>query len=260
MDNNYDPKLVEKAKKMTAGPLGKEMTKFPMRFAAPVFFGESPAVSKKSKISNGTASLINFGNGNLAITCYHVLSPFKEQIESRQDSIFQIGNLKFNPLDQIIAESEELDIVTISLTPEQAKEISAGGEIGSLFFMPPFWPPNSVNEKDFVAFGGFPGRWRQHLSSNEIMFDTYSSGACGVASVTDEYIVCQFEREYWVVTLDLHNKEELYDISGLSGGPVFIKRSLHWEFIGIIYQFSQEFELMYIRPSKFIGEDGVISS
>ncbi|GAG18320.1 unnamed protein product, partial [marine sediment metagenome] len=75
-----------------------------------------------------------------------------------------------------------------------------------------------------------------------------------------EYMVCQFEREYWVKSIDLYDKEELHEIGGLSGGPVFIKRALSWEFIGIIYQFSAGLDLMYIRPSKYIGEDGRLLS
>jgi hypothetical protein len=237
MNNNYDPNLVKEAKKMAAGPLGKEMAKFPMRFAAPIFFGENPSINNKPKIKNGTASFIDFGNGPFAITCYHVLSPFMDQMKNGNEIIFQIGNLKFNPLEQIISEDEKLDLISISLTKEQRNEISLDREIGALSFNPPFWPPKEVKEGDYVAFGGFPGKWRQHLSKHEMLFDTYSSGGCGVASVRDEYLICQFEREYWINSFDFFHEEELYDIGGLSGGPVFLKRPLYWELVGIIYEF-----------------------
>ena len=70
-----------------------------------------------------------------------------------------------------------------------------------------------------------------------------------MASVKEDHSVCQFEREYWVETMNRHNHNgmDLHDLGGLSGGPVFIHRELFWELVGIIYEFSPEFDLMYVR-------------
>jgi len=259
MENQYDPQLMKKAIELTAGPLGKEMTKFPLKFAEPVLFGLSPAHGVMSELHNGTASLVNFGNGPIAITCYHVLEPYKVAIRQNSGSIFQIGNLKFDPLAQIIDENESMDIVTISIEDNQLDELLYGGNKGKLIFEPYKWPPNEVKESDFVAFGGFPGEWREIMPRSEIAFDTYSSGGCRVASVADDHFVCQFEREYWVKTLDFQGSENLRCLGGMSGGPVFILREFHWEFVGIIYEFSETFELMFIRPARLINSDGSIN-
>jgi len=259
MENQYDPQLKKKAIELTAGPLGREMTKFPLKFAEPVLFGSSPVHGATSKLNNGTASLINFGNGPIAITCYHVIEPYKESIRQHSESIFQIGNLKFDPLAQIIDESESLDIVTISIKHDQLEELLDKENKDKLIFEPHKWPPNEVKESDFVAFGGYPGEWREQISRNELIFDTYSSGACRVASITDDHFVCQFEREYWIKTLDFKGSENLRCLGGMSGGPVFILREIYWEFVGIIYEFSATFELMFIRPARLINSDGSIN-
>lgn len=259
MKNDYDPVLVEKAKKAAAGPLGKEMTKFPLKFASSIFFGHKPyATSRNSILNNATATLVDFGRGPMAITCFHVLDVYRKELNEDNQMIFQIGNLKIDPLNKIIDECERLDLVTIDLKGENTQEIGDGGEISSCFFSPVSWPPQGIKNGDFVAFGGFPGRWRQHLSQKEVMFDSFSSGACAVASVREDTIVCQFEREYWVYSFNLRPGEELHDIGGLSGAPVFIWRDLYFELIGIIYQFSEAYDLMYVRPSKFIRVDGTI--
>ncbi len=41
----------------------------------------------------------------------------------------------------------------------------------------------------------------------------------------------------------------------MSGGPAFIYRDLYAEWVGIVYQFSSDFDLMYIRPSHLLGSD-----
>lgn len=257
--NDFDPELVKKAKELTAGPLGQEMTKFPLRFAKPIFFGQAPNEKAYSYLNNGTVSLIDLGNGPIAITCFHVLSSYKKLNHDDPATIFQIGNLKIDPLPNIIDENEKLDMVTLSLNEGQIKELQSGAEIGSLVFRPSIWPPNEIKEGDFIAFGGFPGQWKHRLSQKEFSFGTYSSGGCQVVSVADDHFVCQFERDYWIKTLGIEGNENLRDLGGLSGGPVFILRQLHWEFVGIIYEFSEAFELMFIRPARYINSTGMIN-
>ena len=94
-----------------------------------------------------------------------------------------------------------------------------------------------------------------------MVFDSWSSGATQVSAVREEYFVCQFEREYWVQSfnLDRHTGLDLHKLGGLSGGPVFIYRNIYWEFIGMIYEFSENFDLMYIRPANLVLEDGSIN-
>ena len=258
--DSYDPDLSEQAKKMAAGPLGEEMAKFPMKFASPAFFGQRPSDSYESDIVNGTVSLVDFGNGPMAITCFHVLDGYKKKFHEDKNIIFQISNLKIDPILKIIDENETLDLATIDLDSENLDEVRSGNEIGSYFFQPSSCPPEDVKEGDFVAFGGFPGKWRWQLSRKEVVFDTFSSGATVVTSVTENHIVCQFERDYWVDAFNLRQDEELHDLGGLSGAPVFVLKKFHYEFIGIVYEFSSEFDLMYVRPSRFIEPDGTIST
>jgi hypothetical protein len=71
-----------------------------------------------------------------------------------------------------------------------------------------------------------------------------------VALVREDYVVSQFEREFWVK----HGHEtEPETIRGMSGGPVFAIRQnvatgiMTYEFIGHIYEFSEDYELLYVR-------------
>jgi len=258
-DPKFDPHLVEKAKKITAGPLGREMTKFPLRFAKAAIFGQRPSKNKASKINHGTITLLELIGNPIALTCSHVLDEYRK-IHKDSKVSFQIGNLDFDPLERIIDESSELDLVSIDLKGLNLNELKGTEEINSSFFTPTSWPPGKIKAGDFVAFGGYPGTWRRNVSRYELIFDSYSSGACPVASVQKDYFVCQFEREYWIETLNKHghNGMDLHNLGGLSGGPVFILRELFWELIGIIYEFSSAFDLMYVRLLHVMSEERML--
>jgi len=249
----------EDAKKLAAGPLGQEMSKFPLRFAKMILFGDLPSPREPATINNGTASLVDLGNGPLAITCSHVIAAFRERLRAGRPSLFQIGNCRLDPLAQLISESDDFDLAVIGLRDDQAKEITSDGEIGSSFFRPVSWPPKPVAQGDFIAFGGFPGQWRTQLDLDALEFGTYSVGSSGVTTVGDNYFVSQFEREYWVQVLNNKGPEHLSELGGLSGGPAFVQRGLGFDFVGVIYEFSSNYELIYLRHSELIGSDGQIT-
>jgi hypothetical protein len=255
-----DPKLVKRAKEAAAGPLGQEMSKFPLRFATAAFFGDRPKKGRLQKVNNGTVTLLNLDGRRIALTCSHVLEGYRK-IYGTPNTNFQIGDLELNPLDRIIDESSDLDLVTLDLEGLSLREFSNDEGIGTHFFDPVRWPPDRIKQGDFVAFGGFPGLWRQNLSWRELLFDSWSSGATEVTSVSEDHFVCQFEREFWVASLNLHGLEglELRKLGGLSGSPVFIHRSIYWELVGVVYEFSESFDLMYARPTSLLRKDGTFA-
>ena len=101
---------------MATGPLGEEMSKFPLLFAKAACFGQYPSKTRPAKINNGTISLVNFGKGVLSITCHHVIECYHHRREREGDIVFQIGNVKLNPLVQLVDENTRIDVATIHLT------------------------------------------------------------------------------------------------------------------------------------------------
>lgn len=253
---------IKKAKELAAGPLGQELAKFPLRFAAAVLIGEKTEEGVyEPHVKNGTASLIEFGGEPIAITCSHVLEEYRKRLQINENTYLQIGGLEIDPLQNLVDESdeEELDLATISLSNKNLAEIHDGSEIGSCIIRPTVWPPADVAEGDYVAFGGFPGLWRDRPTPTDFVFSSFSNGACRVAAVGGDYFVVQFERENWIQSFAYDKREDLYALGGLSGGPVFINRHLHLEFVGIIYQYSRSYDLMRVRAAKLIRTDGSIS-
>jgi hypothetical protein len=249
----------EEAQKLMKGPLGEAMSKFPLRFAKAILFGDRPTRDGRATVRNATASLLNLGHGPLAITCHHVLEEYRARIQQGNDHLFQIGNCRLDPLAQLISDDEATDVAVIRITSAQAREITGDDEIGSSFFEPASWPPTPIREGDYVAFGGFPGEWRAAVGIDAMEFSSYSSGASRVTVARDSYFVSQFEREYWVSSFAHRDASDLQRLGGLSGGPAFALRGLHYDLVGIVYEFSEDYELLYFRHAGVIGADGRLS-
>lgn len=251
-----NPKTFEEAKALVAGPLGIEMEKYPLKFATAAYFSARTQPGTPASVSSGTASLLLLNGQHFALTCSHVLNGYRKRLASGS-SIFQLGDCALDPLAQLKAEDEMLDYALIALTEDQAKEVAkVGGPFDGTFFAEPDqWPPGEVKQGEFVAFGGFPGELREAVSFDKISFGSYSSGASMVTSVGEDYLVCQFERDFWV----MHGYEaEPKTIRGMSGGPVFAIRHngesgiMTYEFVGHIFEFSEDFELLYVRLAHVV--------
>ena len=249
---------VAKAKELAAGALGEKLAKFPLLFSKAVFFGRPPSKMRKGRIRNGSVTLIDLGSGPIAVTCQHVIASFRRMRKCSNKVLFQIGSVELDPLAQLVDESRRIDLATIRLTPDQAKKITSEGEIGSCIFRPKAWPPPLLTKGEFVAFGGFPGALRTMVSFDEIDFESWSSGASEVSSVSEHQFVSAFDREYWVNSFGAERDMDFKALGGMSGGPAFINRGLYWDLAGIVSEYSANYDAVFFSSAKALQADGAI--
>jgi hypothetical protein len=185
-----------------------------------------------------------------AITSRHVVDGFRLTREQSDAAVFHIGNCAVDLLGQLLAQGEgELDVAVLRLTPDQAAYIVHGSfGIGEGFFRIGQDRPDLVEEGIGVAFAGFPGALRRAQAFDKLNFGAYACGATPVTASNDVRFICQFERDEWVRQ---GNEPEPATIGGLSGGPSFSIQYtpagvMTYAFAGIVYEFSEEFELLYI--------------
>lgn len=252
------PKTDEEAKRIAAGPLGEELSKFPLLFSAAAFFGNRPSRNQPVEINNGTITLINLGNGPIGITCHHVIQEYRNRRNLDPTVIFQVGNAEIDPLTQLIDEDARIDLATIRLRDDHVELIASGGRIGSCIFQPKSWPPPPPKEGDYIAFGGFPGRLRTVISFDELEFPSWSSGASRVSSVSDLQFLSAFEREYWVSSFGEKRHMDLRALGGLSGGPALINRGLYWDLVGIVSQYHENYDAIFFASARSVRPDGTI--
>jgi hypothetical protein len=252
-DDDRDPAEVERAKRLMSGPLGRELAAYPIRFCESVVFGSATHAEWLRQQRN--ASIVDLGSGPLAVTCWHVMDGYRRRL-AYGPTTCQIGNLRIDPLERLIDEDQRLDLATLTLDGCDFEQIRSGKHVQSATFRPVRWPPAALREGEFVSLGGFPGSWRTVTGAASFDYDTFSIGSTPVTVVRDDCAVCQFERENWI---GWHNDvRDFRELGGMSGGPVFVQRPLHAEWVGIIHEFSPSYDLLYFRPATLIERGGRI--
>jgi hypothetical protein len=225
-------------------PFIDEISKYPVRFAAPVFFGESPHRSLAASLQNGTATLLKLEGRFLAITCQHVVEGFRRRA-SAGETFFQVAHARLNPEEHLIDENVALDLAVLDITPfvDRAPHLTEAN-----FASAPTWPPRQVSAEDVICMAGFPGVWREQIDEGYLRFYSFSSGAAEVVSVRDSQLATTVQIEQCIN--QLNHGLVLGSLGGLSGGPVFAWRKtpvLHAELIGFIYEYQETFDLMLVR-------------
>lgn len=248
----------EDSRKSATSPLGRELGKFPLQFAKPVLFGEYPSRQRPSKFNNGTASLLRLNCGPIAVTCHHVIDYYRERLKSGERCLFQIAGCRFDPLDQLISESSEVDLAVLALTETQADKVLTWGSLVSQFHSPASWPPQSPLEGDDVLFAGYPGKWRTTLDYDSLQFASYSGGH-RVTAVGTRSFICEVDERHSITTIYLDGLNDLTEFGGMSGGPVFVLRKLNLEFVGIVREYSPDRYAFHFTHAGLIGSDGQIT-
>ncbi len=257
--NTEDPQ-VKLAKRLASGPLGEMMTKFPLYYSKAIFFGERPKRENLTNINSASITLLQLKDKVFGITCFHVIEAYRQVVNEKGAALFQIGDTSIDLQSQLVDENKYYDLATILLTEEQVKKILATQEIGSRLIQPSIWPPSQILVSEKVMFGGFPGILRERVAFDEILFKSFSAAGISVASVDEEKFTCQFERDYWIASGNEKEPIDITELGGMSGGPAFVDRGQYFEFVGIIYEYSGAYDIMFFRHAGLIDEDGKIAT
>jgi hypothetical protein len=229
------------------------MAKYPVQFAQPVFFGESPHLSPAASINNATATLLKLQDRFLGVTCQHVLEGYRRSKATRK-TVFQLGPVQLDPERHLISEDRDHDLAIFDLTPFVG---AFEGLATAKFVEPSTWPPESVSTSDVLCLGGFPGIWREQVGPGHLRFYSYSTGAGEVFSVVDDKIVTRVQLQDCIS--QINDGKVWGSLGGLSGSPVFAWRNtpiLVAEFVGIVYEYQESLDLMFVRAAKVILQDG----
>ena len=244
--------------------LGDELSKVPMTYAVPVYFGGPPGSAGFPKLNNGTGSLISVGGAKFCITNWHVLDLYRARRASEPELIFQVANVRLDPERVLISENRDYDLAVLGFAEWGAEEAGSDGEVPTQFLDVASWPPELPAMGNFVMFGGYPGYWREVTGPAEVRFDTLSWGAAEVIDSNIERLVCQLQIDKCLVHRAEPGRDQPGELGGLSGGPVLRQKQSEggittFEFVGIIYEYGKEFDCLFIRPASLITEDGRIA-
>lgn len=220
----------------------------------PVWWYDDHKTVGHSILHNGTVALVNTGLMVLAISANHVYEQYLKDKGTNPNLKCQFGNVTVEPEKYVIDSDKTLDLVTFDLP------VILATATGVTIHSSPSWPPPELHASELVIFGGYPGNRRAEKSR------TLNSDFVSFISRID-----QSSEDHVSVHLNMPDShwpqgERMTispDLGGISGGPVFRLRTgplETLEFAGVVYEWSQTYELVFSRHASFIRSDGSIQS
>lgn len=236
------------------GQYGREIANVASSYTS-AFYWISPKIRK---INNGSIFFLDFGAGPFAVTADHVYQGYLDTKENDPLTKCQIGNSVFSPIERLIDRDKDLDIATFSI---EKKDIEFDNKTVHIVDINS-WPPKPPDVGKGIFFAGYPGGERTVQIKNgfEINFGTYV-GVLVATTVKDRDIICQYERDEIINMFGDSALAYPQNLGGLSGAPLWTLVQTHifsWRLGGIIYEFSEQFELLYARRPDCLLSDGRI--
>jgi len=194
-----------------------------------------------SILHNGTITFINIGAKVIGITANHVYQEYLKDKAENPQIVCQIGGVTIEPERYVDKIESSLDIVSFELP--QVLLAATRVTVHNLGK----WPPKTLEQSDLVIHGGYPGlRREERIGIAQFDFVSFVSR---IAQSSDDHISVSLElpNSHWPQGISIGHQT---DLGGVSGGPVFrlITEPIEvLEFAGVIYEYSQTYELIFAR-------------
>jgi hypothetical protein len=218
-----------------------------------VWFGDRPDMSSPARLNIATASLLTLNGRHLAVTCDHVVAAFRELRHDHPAAVFGIGGLEVDLDSDLIDRDKELDLAVIDI----AGHVKRGTLQQAEFHEPASWPTSAVQKGAFVCLAGFPGVWVEQPGFAHLRFHSFTS-VSEVHSVAESHFYARLELDK--CETDGEPARCFEGLGGVSGGPVFVWRTLHAELVGFVVEYQADYDLLYIRRSDVVSEAGLRAS
>lgn len=193
--------------------LKQELNRIPLRYTLPISgFSQEGIISP----GNATVTLINHRDRFFCVTNEHVVKGIQEQLD--ETTYCQIGNKRFDLAEAHTYIDSENDLCCFEVQEDIAGDFNISGESPGFIPVPRDKVPIEPNA--YISFGGYPGCFRTP-TQHGYRFDTFSHGGCLVSDVRDNTLSCRMERELEDEIQSERRWEELTELGGISGCPVF---------------------------------------
>ena len=265
MDTTFSPtayfnSLSDSEKKaVLENGLGREILHDGLRFAIPIWWVFQDRAGAFG-LRNGSAFLIELGQGVMAVTAAHVFREYCDNRRSAQAIGCQLGNALFDPEAHLIDCNDDLDIATFRISAEIVEQIDKPVVPAD----PPNWAPLNPAEKEFAFFAGFPAQSRGVTPTGRMFAAVPYFAMPPITSVTERQITCRFERDKMIGLSGSGLPPQGYDIGGVSGGPMLMPmltdQGIIWRFAGVIVEAAAGdlFEQVVAVRATFIHPSGRI--
>lgn len=250
-DSEGNPLDETEARALLHGPAGMELWRAAANYVVPVFW---------ALVQDHTAAILHNGSGfflhvegpTLLVTAAHVVRKFEADRSAYGAAVkAQVMNVGFDLSKHVIDIDDEIDIATISVPA------NLPARVGKWVYQRQAdrWPPPPPMQGRGVFFTGFPAMYRSESSADSVEYGLYG-GLLTATTVSDRYIVTQLDRDHVEPLAGLEPPPMNAGLGGMSGAPGWTLTQVGWRLAGVLYEYSQDYELFYFRTADSIRPDG----
>jgi hypothetical protein len=172
---------------------------------------------------NGSAFLLDAGQGPFLVTAGHVFEGYRRYREKHPDAVCVVGELRFDIEERKIAHDQAYDVATFRVTADEVAQLRSMGT-HALTCSQASWPPSPPQPGQGMFFVGFPGdgrKLRSYRGRPIVEVDWVGYSVLTIAeSVSASGITLILDHEQ---SLDIGSREEPpadWALGGCSGAPL----------------------------------------
>lgn len=212
-------------------------------------------ITKDNRACANASGLLLSLDRNFLVTNFHVYEEW-EKLNKESKTYFLIGSISIPVESLIIDKNKSLDLISI-LVPDQLMEIISTISYKK-FHSPHNWPFETEKETIVIA-SGYPGKMREDYIGFTDLY--HGSIAEKITDLTESKYIVPFNRNQWEQALGIKDPNNLKNLGGYSGGPVFLFDKGTVNLVGIIFEDGGNFfDGIRIIRSSLINTDGTISN
>jgi hypothetical protein len=234
---------LEPAERLRVLKAGSAMTHFVFGRAVAVLL--SAPIGQSGYLRSGSAFVLRLLDHDYLGTAWHVVKEWHDATSTGNKIVFQVGAVSLNPIDRLAWKDEQNDIAFLRLISGEAQRV--GVQPSEPLFG---WPPPHPESGSYLLLSGYPGIERRRPADDEFDFGAFST-MLQVTASHENYIVCQFQREHWI-SEGRDVPPPGTDLGGMSGGPALLVKNLAYPLIGLISEFSRDYELLYVKTLSHV--------
>ena len=250
-DSEGNPLNEAEARALLHGPAGLELWRAAASYVVPIYWVLVEETDSHI-LHNGSGFFLRVEGPTLLVTAAHVIRRFEADRALHGAAVkAQVMNVGFDPLKHLVDIDDSIDIATISV-PDNLPE-----RVGKWVYQRPAsgWPPAPPTAGRGLFFTGFPGILRTELATDSVEYGLYG-GLLTATTVSDDNVVSQLNRDHVEPLSGLDAPPMNAALGGMSGAPGWTLTQVGWRLAGVLYEYSQDYELFYCRRADRIRPDG----
>lgn len=218
-------------------------------------------------LDNGSAFMLDCGQGPFLVTNNHVLEGYRVARETYRDTVCVLGDIRFDLQERLISGDCAWDIATFRITADEIDRLKtyAGGKF-VLTGSQKSWPPSPPTIGRGVFFVGFPGDGRSlRPYRGDSLVDVNWRGYAALAvatSVSETDITLHFDHDAHVDIGRRPTAPQDGALGGCSGAPLltFVEQNgvYSWRLGGVIYEAGGQF--LKASLASCLNPDGTVNT